>query len=434
MRSPSRIAVFALTMLSMGILAGCNMPGSGSGGPTPILFESTSSPVSETTSSPTMMATEIVPSPTATTAQPQPNVTPIPHLIPGTAIDLTWIAMISGTQGWAIGGTSGHSDHIFNTLDSGENWRDVTPPQAAEVGIPQAATAFFLDAHTGWVVFHPQDGLDGSGSMALIVWLTMDGGASWSGSAPLAVDLSGATTALPELDFIDAQHGWILLQLGAAGMNRYPIYFLRTSDGGASWQTLIDPYQGLYLQSCPKTGWIFEGDTGLVSIGSCPIDSAAIDWSSDAGLTWNEVRLPFPSSYSGLAGNAGCQAHSPILIPATPWIAAMDCRTFDDPPQDLHFLYQTTDGGANWSIKDYPGGSLYFLNAQNAWAFGKEIYRTTDGGSSWTKISTVIWDGQFNVVDSQTIFAVARSGTELALVKSQNGGSSWAIVEPVIGP
>ena len=189
-----------------------------------------------------------------------------------------------------------------------------------------------------------------------------------------------------------------------------------------------------FSNCCPKTGWTFTGSTGLASIGQCPYDSAVIDWSSDAGLTWTQVQLPFGSSYTSLAGNAGCEAHSPILLSSSSWIVAMDCRTFDNTPKDLHFLYQTNDESASWSIGEYPGGALFFLDSQQGWAFGRDIYHTVDGGGSWNKISTVTWDGQFSVVDAQTIWAVASSGTEYALVKSSNGGSSWAILDAQVVP
>jgi len=419
-------------LLLAAISASCNMPGAGRG-PTPLPRASTDTPQAPATTGPIPTAAEIAMTATATIEVPRPLVTPIPRLPAETAFDLTWVSMITTSDGWGIGGVSGASDHVFRTGDGGQTWRDVTPPQDANISVAQAASGFFLDSLTGWALFHPREMLTG-GSMPLIVWWTLDGGASWSAAAPLPVDLSAATFALPDLFFTDAQTGWIMLHLGAAGMNRYPVYLLHSDDGGSSWQTLVDPYEGIYLQSCPKTGWAFSANTGLASIGNCPIDSAAIDWSSDSGLTWTEVRLPFSSGYSNLAGNAGCAAHSPILLSATHWIVAMDCRTFDDPPRDLHFLYRTADESTSWSIGEYPGGSLIFMDAQNGWAFGKEIYRTADGGGTWSKISTVIWDGQFSVVDGQNIWAVASSGEEYALVRSSNGGSNWAIIDAQLVP
>ncbi len=415
------------------LLAGCNLPGAGGGGPTPITT-STLSPSAEPTALATAASTATSAPPTEIPWQPDPNVTPIPPLPAGTQLDLTWIHMITNLQGWAIGGTAGSSNHVFTTQDGGGLWQDVTPPQASDVGMTQAASGYFLDTQTAWVVFHPEGGLDGSGSMPLLVWRTLDGGSSWTPSPPLDVDLSGAAEALPELFFSDVTHGWLMLHLGGAGMHRYPVYLMRTLDGGASWETLVDPYGAVYLQSCAKTGMNFKGSTGVVSIGSCPIDGAEIYASSDAGVTWTEVRLPLPEGHDYLAGNAGCQAHSPGFRPGASWSVAMECRTFGDPPETLAFLYQSTDEGVSWSIQGYPGGSVYFLDPQNGWAFGKDIFRTTDGGASWARISTVTWEGQFNVVDAQIVFAIARSGAEIALVKSQNGGVNWSIVDAVVGP
>ena len=48
------------------------------------------------------------------------------------------------------------------------------------------------------------------------------------------------------------------------------------------------------------------------------------------------------------------------------------------------------------------------------------------------QVQGVSWDGQFSFVSQQLGWAVARSETEIALVKTENGGESWSIIEPKI--
>jgi photosystem II stability/assembly factor-like uncharacterized protein len=434
MKFPKRTTGVGIVLALIMVLSACNMPFPGGGAPPPPTAAATEKPQASATAA--AMATATEPAlPAMPTITPQPNATPISHLAPGVAgFRLTWIEMNSATVGWGIGGISGRSDHVLRTQDGGQTWHDVTPAQAENMGFPQSASAYFLDGQTGWVSYYPSGMLTDATAIAIFIWRTSDGGLTWSASGPLAADLSAATVAVPELYFNDARTGWLMLQLGAAGMSRYPIYLFSSQDGGSTWQTLIDPFQGMYLQSCPKTGWTFKEITGIAAIGNCPFDSAAIDWSSDAGLTWTEIRLPFAGGYKDLTGNSACQAHSPIVFSPTVWLVAMDCHTFDSPAKDLHFIYRTSDAGSNWATNVYLGGSLYFMDGQNGWAFGKDIYRTSDGGSNWTRISAVSWDGQFSVVDAQHIWAVASSGDELALVQSVNGGRTWAIIDVQVVP
>jgi hypothetical protein len=46
----------------------------------------------------------------------------------------------------------------------------------------------------------------------------------------------------------------------------------------------------------------------------------------------------------------------------------------------------------------------------------------------------VNWDGQFSFVDDLHGWAVARNEQEIALVRTQNGGTSWSILKPVSAP
>ena len=65
---------------------------------------------------------------------------------------------------------------------------------------------------------------------------------------------------------------------------------------------------------------------------------------------------------------------------------------------------------------------------------GEEIHLTEDGGKTWTKINEIAWQGQFNFIDENHGWAVAKNEDEIALVKTENGGRSWMIVEPRLVP
>jgi len=99
-----------------------------------------------------------------------------------------------------------------------------------------------------------------------------------------------------------------------------------------------------------------------------------------------------------------------------------------------NFIYITQDGGLSWESSPAPSGHLHLLNPKYGWMLGEEIHLTEDGGKTWTKINEVSWQGQFNFIDEYRGWAVARNDDEIALVKTENGGRSWMIVEPEFIP
>jgi len=134
----------------------------------------------------------------------------------GQVLGLTSIHMVSETTGWALGEKS-----LLRTVDGGRRWSEVTPPGGRDAG--RGMEAEFLDANTAWVVVlndsQPQ----------LKVFRTTDGGRSWQGTK-----VKRNTTGVPYgvfLDFIDSQHGWLMLE-PEHGMRSRPGELYATSDGG----------------------------------------------------------------------------------------------------------------------------------------------------------------------------------------------------------
>ena len=99
-----------------------------------------------------------------------------------------------------------------------------------------------------------------------------------------------------------------------------------------------------------------------------------------------------------------------------------------------NFIYSTQDGGIGWESSPAPSGRLHLLNPDYGWMLGEEIHLTEDGGKTWTKINEVTWEGQFNFIDKYHGWAVARNDDEIALVKTENGGRSWTIIDPRLVP
>lgn len=347
---------------------------------------------------------------------------------------IRFIQMIDGATGWGIGSETGDDNHVLLTQDGGSLWDDVSPAEPGLAG--KHAVGYFYDRHTGSVVYYPILPAGPPSPGTFYTWNTANDGATWTQSATHSVEFIGRTNYPPYIDFVSASTGWIMLRTGGTGMFKYPVYLMKTTNGGASWTMQINPFGGLYLQSCPKTGMDFvDANTGWVTYDwNCPYTGPRISVTSDGGTTWSDIFLPEPTSHPGMFAGNSCDSHSPNLLSSTTGAVVMSCIIGGDPTNTEDFLYVTTDAGASWIDVPYPGGPLYALDTATMFAMGQEQHRSTDGGVNWTPTSVVAWDGQFSFVTSLYVWGVAEAGGSYALVKSINGTSSWGMMTPMVGP
>lgn len=353
----------------------------------------------------------------------------------GQTLILQQVAMIDQEVGWAVGGADGRADSILRSTDGGWNWAEVSPPEIIPEGTTLIASGSFLDASNAWVLFQPMGDVPPGVAQDLIVWRTSDAGAHWQASAPASVEFIGSEHSPALLQFNDPDQGWLLARYGGAGMHRYPVYLLHSVDGGGTWQTLEDPYEGQWLQSCPKTGWDWlSSGVGIVTIGFCPFDSAEIHLSFDEGQSWESIRLPFPPGEEAKFGSTSCEAHSPILYSPDDVMLASDCPLWTDVPETAHLLYTSQDQGKSWQTWEYPGGQLYALEGEKLLALGRDIYRSDNKGLTWTLTKQVAWDGQFSFVSALNGWAIARDDEEIAFVYTEDGGRTWQLIEPGLIP
>lgn len=410
------------------LVAGCapGAPSAAEAIPSPTVLPPASTGAPEPLATPTE---ESAPTPTPDLAPTAP-VAPIARLHPGQSVTVTRVRMHDTAAGWGLGGEIAVGDHVLRTDDGGETWRDVTPPEPAPgPGEPgKVAVGFFLDASSAWATYY----LDPAQEPPVpVVWRTRDGGGSWEASQPLDTGDMMEPYQPSDIRFVDDRNGWLLVHRGA-GMNHDYVSLYRTADGGESWAQIVDPASDNSIQSCYKTGIVFaDPQTGWLTrdcYGVVP--GLSFDRTSDGGATWQSQPLPPPAEAPDLFDRAFCGVYSPHLFSPQAGVLAVTCNDMNDPAKQSHYLYATTDGGQAWNTHPFPGGALQLLSPNVGWALAQDIHQTHDGGNTWTRAGVVSWDGQFSFVDDRNGWAVARSGEDIALVRTSNAGRTWQLLQP----
>jgi photosystem II stability/assembly factor-like uncharacterized protein len=176
------------------------------------------------------------------------------------------IDFVDATRGWMVGQSDqivgscpDYDEQIYRTTDGGQTWTPLLPsgsPWRCQSGLRQVV---FVDANRGWV----------TGRNLLL--RTADGGLSWA-----AVDTTTARSTF--IDFVDAQRGWRIL----VPISPDEAYVQRTSDGGATWQTVLAtstyfvPGYNVVDFLNASEGWV-AGGQGLVW------------YTRDGGATWSRT-------------------------------------------------------------------------------------------------------------------------------------------------
>jgi photosystem II stability/assembly factor-like uncharacterized protein len=396
-------ALIAAALLAGSFLAGC-CAGPTPPGPTP------SSPAT-TTSPPTSAI-----NPTATTTSPL--ATPQP-------VGLAAVHMLTQEDGWGLAADTGY---VLRTADGGTQWQDVSVP-----GVPPAANdvAYFLDTAHAWVAVTAPISASGPNTTTVTIYRTADGGQTWDSGAPVTISGGGPGS----FDFIDSQHGWLLLALGA-GAGSEAVEILRTVDGGTSWE-VVSLTAGLPDQStpgslplgCDKSGIGFADPATGWATGFCPGGKVFFYATRDGGLTWEWQTLPPPAGYpADLFSGCQCALNPPIFTSAQDGF--MPVGVFET--TDAWFLYITHDGGATWNPSPLPTTGLVdsvdFIDAGNGWFTDRELlYATHDGGQTWIPVGqfpTEDLSGKLNFVNtSDGWFTDGRQ-----LYATHDGGVTWSAV------
>jgi drug/metabolite transporter (DMT)-like permease/photosystem II stability/assembly factor-like uncharacterized protein len=432
----------ALALTVVALLSACTAPGT---------------PLPAPLSSPTTIH-----QPVNTTTQPRPERS-IEFLTPGQAVNLTDIHITARATGWGLATDTKNSAHILVTFDDGNHWQDVTPPEPGPTPRQDGkhALAFFYDSTHAWVIYYTTDQETGP----LIndrIWITQDGGQTWSASAPLDLsDWEGGYSQPAFLDFPNPDHGFLALRHDP-GAGHVPMSIYRTMDGGIHWGLARGAMSstGNDIDVCCQTGMAFlDANHGIITMQPGPIGRTYWTLTQDGGFNWQAQDVPpieKPIFASGM-----CETTSPTARPPRSLDVVVDCLQEAIPGQaPPAFLYSTTDYGQNWVFTMLPGISwdaenwtylrrtdqVQMINAEEGWLSTRAtyekaetgeiqitttIYRTSDGGKTWQTTKEIDHPFQQSFLDAH-IGWLLQLGEPTKLLVTQNGGSSWETITPQV--
>lgn len=330
------------------------------------------------------------------------------------------------------------TDASTGFLRTDEDHAFVSSPNGAsmtKVGLPVVNDAhtdyvYFLSPVLGWAsVVHAT----ANASCIIGLYKTVDG-QTWSASSTISLSFC-ANPQVQDMVFHDAEHGWMSLSI-VQGLTTHEGALFTTSDGGVTWNQLPVPYPGRIVFTTDSVGWLVTG--------KAPGQDNLLNVTHDGGHTWQPVTLPIPATYNADLARIGV----PLWLTVNNGSLAVsyeDTTTF----HSTLVLYNTADGGSTWGVAaQFPvsdqavtsiplqtqGGSDEYVS------IGAALYRSTDGGRTWTLLATIhglesaqtlhfadAFHGWFASVDTQCTGSKSSQtcATTSSVNRSADGGSSW---------
>lgn len=262
------------------------------------------------------------------------------------------VFFINNTTGWIVDG----GGRIIKTTNGGFNW--VT--QVTLTGRYCRAVGF-ADSLNGWVgilrysTSQPDE----------ILYRTTNGGVNWTLvqniPQPYYNGICGIYVVSPSVIY-------------ASGSIVKPAVFIKSTDGGSSWQTFsLNQYAGFLIDCYFKdenTGFVVGASDSNINIGK-PV----VLYTTNGGVNW-------AVNFTGSRTNEWCWKINFISSN----IGFISVERFSG----SSIFLKTTDSGLSWSEKPflpstYDQEGIGFLNENTGWigGWGGPTYQTTNGGLNW---------------------------------------------------
>jgi photosystem II stability/assembly factor-like uncharacterized protein len=373
-----------------------------------------------TTTTTTTSTTTVSNTPTVT---PAPGVTATPGGGSVLHAAIRDIQMADAQNGWGLTTWSnppGASQQLIHTSDGGHTWADVTPP-----GYDATPGLLILAAQSATEAWATSNATGQSSTSSATLWHSTDGGTTWQPSTI-------ATSNISVIDFIDAQHGWIISTPdgGVAGPTYFDLW--HTTDGGVTWQQLGHAQTfGMGSDISFLTATTGFGTAGI------PGNEPPLYVTHDGGHTWSFLTLAVPTLGSPIDY---AEANAPIFTSATNGSMAV---IYETTAHNYLAVYLTQDGGATWQLSVVEDGrcipSLHaaaalFVACSQTNTSPISLYHMV--GTSWQSIGIasgsqanlvgLLPDGELDMISAGTGWAIANAG----LSQTTDGGHTWTVLIP----
>ncbi len=345
-----------------------------------------------------------------------PENTPLPAVVEAPIIEspsIIFIDMMDEVYGWGITETE-----VVSTNDGGVTWYNVTPPGLIDVGY--SVFTDFLDKSHAWVQTVDPNNYPNGGS----IYRTTDGGLTWEAfQTPFSAG---------DMEFLDADNGWMMADLGV-GAGSMAIAIFQTTDGGASWNRTYTndpsiegagdslPLGGIKVMMVPldmNTAWV-----GGVVYSS---GSTYLFRTDDGGKTWSQVTMMLP----GKAQSSELTIEQVKFFSPTQGFLAI--RLTSNSLETIFYI--TQDGGQTWNPAPASlpnSGKLEIPSAtEMIFYYNSQFYVTKDAANTFETITPNVAFGEFltdmNFVNASTGWVITTSPTnQRTLYKTTDGGLTW---------
>ena len=297
---------------------------------------------------------------------------------------------IDKETGWVVGDRRS----VFATTDGGKTWGFVTHDSnqrhKSSYGQPEylgneplhTFTLYdidFTDAQNGWIV----------GDLGVILHTSSGGKEKWKHQRGGPRFHNSADAILLGVDFVSKQLGWVVGENGT---------ILHTRNGGITWESQSSPSH-LLVDVCAvssKEGYVV-GDRG------------AILRTKDGGSVWDAQD----------SRTTECFGATHFVSPEKGWAVA-----------EAGVVLHTTNGGSVWQ-RQVSGTAqellaVFFIDEKNGWCVGSggEIIHTDNGGKTWQRQESGTTWNLFDVhfTSKHRGWAVGMNGTILSTL---DGGVHW---------